>query len=212
MARWRSGPLVSAVIDLYPPSRASVALVPAAGRWPEHEPSDRLSLCAGMAASAFVRIADDAAPGFGGSLRAAATRLVSDDGRSAEDARSLVDWDEPGRPRVTVQLARSSIGPVPRLGRAAWSSGELSLATLALLEAVTMDAQAPDRLGVALTLEGLIGYYRHADPNFQPPQQAVAFALRYASMRLGEAGHAAPPCLEQAAAAHRSITPMAGGA
>jgi hypothetical protein len=68
------------------------------------------------------------------------------------------------------------------------------------------------RLSVALALEGLLGWYREADPHLQPPQQALAYAVRYAAARLREAGRAVPPGLGSAVAAHRKISPMAGGA
>ena len=150
--------------------------------------------------------------GSAAALRGAAIALVDPQGRQDEVLPELCDAVEPGRPRIRLELAQSSIGPVPRLGRPAWSAGELSLATLALLAATCRGADREERLAMALTLEGLIGYYRHSDPSFRPAQQGLAYALRYASIHLEEAGRQVPAGLGRAVASHRSITPMAGGA
>jgi len=215
--RWRRGPLVRATIDLYPPGHASVRLAPAEERWPEHEMSDRLTLGAGIVASALCRVAEPLLPGFREGIKRMAADITQDrSGAEPDEYREerprLVDWDDPGRPRMTLDLARSSIGPVPRLGHRAWSSSELSLASFALLESVSQGTDPDERLSLALTLEGLLGWYHHSDPNFQPPQQAVAYALRYAGIRFAEAGRPVPSTLEHTVAAHRAIRPMAGGA
>lgn len=220
MPRWRREPLVYATIDLYPPSHACVRLEPAAGRWPEHETSDRLTLGASMVASALCRVAEPLLPGFRGGVKRIALSLArSGPGEPGDEPDEhpdawprLVDWDEPGRPRMTLELARSSIGPVPRLGHRPWSSSELSLASFALVECVSQGTDRDERLSLALTLEGVLGWYRDSDPSFQPPQQAVAFALRYAGIRFVEAGQSIPQGLERAAASHRAIRPMSGGA
>jgi hypothetical protein len=64
-------------------------------------------------------------------------------------------------------------------------------------------ADGKERTAVALTLVGILGWDRH-DVGLQPAQQAVAYALRYAAVRLEEAGRPAPQALLQAIGAHRT--------
>lgn len=66
-------------------------------------------------------------------------------------------------------------------------------------------------LSAALSLKGLLGWYRAADPHLQPAQQAVAYALRHAVARLNEEGYPTPVELNTAVDEDREISPMAGG-
>ena len=70
------------------------------------------------------------------------------------------------------------------------------------------EADGDVRLAAALTLEGVLGWYREADPHLRPPQQAVAYSLRYAVSRLEEAARPVPTDLERAVGEHRRINPM----
>jgi hypothetical protein len=155
-------------------------------------------------------------------LWTAATDIVRlpDDGLRWDDpAWALGIWVAPRadardqRPsaRTAVELRRSTVGPVPRLVRDAASPVSLSLAVPALILAVAAEQTAEERTAVALTLEGVLGWDHH-DIGLQPAQQAVAYALRYAAARLEEAGRPAPEALLEAIGAHRTVTPMAGGA
>jgi len=67
----------------------------------------------------------------------------------------------------------------------------------------------PEREGVDRLV---VPRYRVADPNLQPPQQAIAYALRHSAARLSEEGRALPAELSTAIKEHRKIAPMAGGA
>jgi hypothetical protein len=107
---------------------------------------------------------------------------------------------------------RSPLGPVPSLGRAAPSPLALAAGAAAAMAASLGEAEGDVRLAAALTLEGVLGWYRQADPHLQPPQQAVAYSLRDAASRLEEAARSVPPDLERAVGEHRTIKPMAGGA
>ena len=119
---------------------------------------------------------------------------------------------QPGATRIVARLVRSALGPVPTLGRASPPPSAIANAASAALAVSLAPATVDVRLAAALALEGLLGWYQIADPHLQPPQQAVAYALRHAVARLAEEGRAAPDALESAVRRQRKITPMAGGA
>jgi hypothetical protein len=193
-----------------------VRIDPQAGRWPEHAAEDRLSLGAGCAALVLLRTPEALLDGSRAALTRAATRLASPEldpvdagegplgGLAADGGRLEAE--------VTVALARSVAGPVPSLGRPAPPPADLLVGALALLAELALAQGAEERLAAALAIEGLLGWWAAADPTFQPPQQAVAYALRHAGARLEEAGRPIPPGLRAAIAAHAVIRPMAGGA
>jgi inactivated superfamily I helicase len=216
----RRGPLVTTTIALYGGSRAAVSFDPAPERWPEHEGSDRLAIPLGLAALALARADETVARRVRPRLMGVAAALAGDEASSA-DAESrteavaglaLVEPEGPGQPRIVLKLTRSPVGPVPSLGRAAPSPLAVAAAAAAVIAAFLGEADGDLRLASALTLEGVLGWYREADPHFQPPQQAVAYSLRYAASRLEEAARPVPADLTRSVAEHRRITPMAGGA
>jgi hypothetical protein len=127
--------------------------------------------------------------------------------RLAVGAQDLVLGGPPLR--IGVELRRSAVGPVPRLVRDRLPPVPLVVAVPALALATQQPVEKPT--AVALTIEGLLGWYRD-DGGLQPPQQAVAYALHCAPARLEEAGRPAPGALVDAIAAHRRVAPMAGGA
>lgn len=219
MALLKRTPLVTTTIDLYEGSRVAVALLPTPGRWPEREGSDRLVIPLGIAAMALARAEEAILGRLRNRLRSAAAALADPEPRPVADGwyervsgMSLVECEGPGRPRIAAQLVRSRLGPIPTVGRAAPGALALGAAASAAL-AVCMERSEPDsRLGAALVLEGLLGWYREADPHLQPPQQALAYALRHAAARLVEADRIPPADLVRAIEEHRRLEPMAGGA
>jgi hypothetical protein len=214
--------LVRATVDLYGGSRATLRLEPAPSRWPEHEISDRLTAGLGLAALALARAGDSVSARVRSHVMRLAAELAeqrsdADDGVGDWAERvagvAIVDSEEIGRPRVELQVVSSAVGPVPTVGRASPASLTLAAAAGVVL-AASLEGDDEDelRLAAALALEGLLGWYREVDPHLQPPQQALAYAFRYAASRLEEVGRIVPPGLGSAVAAHRRISPMAGGA
>lgn len=201
-------------IDLYGGSHAAVEIEPAPGRWPEHEGADRISLPVALAGLALARAEAAAASRVRARLMALGLAIAAEPGDGwtrAVAGATLVPGEGPGDPRIVVQTVRSAVGPVPTLGRALPSSLALSAASAAAAAACLEGRDHNARLGAALAVEGLLGWYRLADPNLQPPQQALAYALHYAAARLEEAGREVPADLAEAVAAHRQLSPMAGG-
>jgi len=221
MALFRRRPLVRATVDLYGGSRAALRLEPAPSRWPEQEVSDRLTAGLGLAALALARAGDSVSA----RVRSHVMRLAAELSEQRSDADdgpgdwaegvagvAIVESEEIGQPRIELQIVSSAVGPVPTVGRASPASLTLAAAAGVVLAASLEEDEGELRLAAALALEGLLGWYREVDPHLQPPQQALAYAFRYAASRLEEAGRTVPPGLGSAVAAHRRISPMAGGA
>ena len=216
----RRAPLVSTTIDLYEGSRAAVTITPGARRWPEHEGADRLVVPLGLAALALARASDSAIEAVRDRLRHAAGAIAAPIPAGDRPSALLlavsglepVEPDGPGGTRVLTQLVRSTVGPIPTIGRASHGSPTLASAGTATLAVSLAPVGAEVRLAAALAIEGLLGWYAVADPQLQPPQQAIAYALRHAAARLSEQGRAVPAELAIAVHEHRKISPMAGGA
>jgi hypothetical protein len=216
----RRTPLVRTTVDLYEAGRVSVEIIPGQGRWPGKEGSDRLVIPLGLAALALARSQAGTLEIIRGRLRAAASAAVDGDPRARDErdwcrdvtGLELIAAGAPGQTRISAQLVKSALGPVPTIGRATPGTLSLGVAAAAALAVCSYPIDAGGRLATALALEGLLGWYREADPHLQPPQQAVAYSLRHAVARLAEAGRASPPELMMAVAEHRKISPMAGGA
>jgi hypothetical protein len=174
----------------------------------------------GLAALSLARAPAGAIETVRARLRSAACSVAEANPLAYDDAGwcaavaglELVEDDEPGRPRIDAQLVRSPVGPVPTIGRASPGASALGIAATAVLAVCTHPVEAAGRMASALALEGVLGWYREADPHLQPPQQAVAYSLRHATARLEEAGRIAPRELVAAVREHRRINPMAGGA
>ena len=216
----RRAPLVTTTVDLHGGSGVAVAITPADGRWPGHEDSDRLVVPLGLAAIALARAQDDAIGTVREQLRRAAGAIADADLADERPATLLIavsglrdaDPSEAGASRITMRLVRSPVGPVPTTGRRGHPAPLLAGAASAAL-AVALAPSAPEiRLAAALSLEGLLGWYREADPQLQPPQQAIAYALRHAATRFSEGGRGVPPALVAAVQEHHRLSPMAGGA
>ena len=192
----RRTPLVRTTIDLYEGSRVAVALLPAPGRWPEREGSDRFVIPLGIAAMALARAEQAVLDRLRARLRATAAALAdphlsavaADDWHERVSGLRLVESDGPGSPRIVAQLVKSALGPVPTVGRAAPGALALGAAAAAGLAVCLEGASADTRLAAALALEGLLGWYHEAHPHLQPPQQALAYSLRHADSPLIESG------------------------
>lgn len=215
----RRTPLVTTTVDLYGHDRASVAIDPARGRWPEHEGSDRLVVPLGIAALALARAEDPVMGHVRDRLRHAAG-AICDPALAAEDpstfsaavsGRAMEAADGPRSLRIVAKLVRSGLGPIPSIGLSSYGSLSLADAAAVALAVALAPVGMDVRLSAALSLEGLLGWYRLADPHLQPPQQAIAYSLRHAAARLGEEGHPIPAELRIAVEEHRKISPMAGG-
>jgi len=215
----RRTPLVTTTIDLYGHDHASVALEPAPGRWPEHEGTDRLVVPLGIAALALARAEESVMGHVQDRLRHAASAIcdptLAAEGPStlsvAVSGRAIGAPDGPRSLRIASKLVRSLLGPIPSIGLSSYGSLSLADAAAAALAMALAPAGMDVRLSAALSLEGLLGWYRVADPHLQPPQQAVAYALRHAVARLTEEGHPISAELRTAVDEHRKISPMAGG-
>jgi hypothetical protein len=222
LALLRRGPLVRTTVDIYAAGgRVAVDVTAAPGRWPERELQDRLVVPVGLAALSLARSQAGVIETVRARLQSAAGSVAAEADPLAYDAAgwcaavaglALVEGGEPGQPRIGAQLVRSAVGPVPTIGRASPGALALGIAATAALAVYTQPVDAAGRLATALALEGVLGWYREADPHLQPPQQAVAYALRHAAARLEEADRVAPPELLAAVREHRKINPMAGGA
>lgn len=217
----RRAPLVTTVVELHETARsAAVAIAPQEGRWPEHEDADRLVVPLGLAAIALARAPDESIGPVREQLRQAAGAIVDADLAGelpatlqiAVSGLRVADPGAPGATRIVVRLVRSAVGPIPTLGRGAPAAPLLAGASAAALAVALAPAGAAIRLAAGLSLEGLLGWYREADPQLQPPQQAIAYSLRHAAARLAEQGRTIPPALAVAVHEHRKISPMAGGA
>jgi len=217
MALFRRSPLLETRVDIDPVGRVVVAFAPEPGRWPHHEAVDRLVLPAGIAALALSRAGEASFDPVHAALRRFATAIATDPSNGeaemvhAMTGLDLVDVVEAPASRVVVQLVRSRLGPVPTTGRAGHAPALLATAAGVVLGVSGAAAPSDARLAAALTLEGLLGWYRVADPHLQPPQQAVAYALRHADARMAERGRPSPRPLAVAVAEQRKIEPMAGG-
>lgn len=212
-------PLVLTTIDFLPGGRVAVTISPARDRWPGHEASDRLVIPLGIAALALQRAPEATIGAVHGRLRSAATGIARADPPAEAGAFFTAisgfqgaTGSTGGDPSVAVRLLRSSLGPIPSIGRARHGSVLLANAAVAALGTCASGAGPAVRLSSALAIEGLLGWYREADPHLQPPQQAVAYCLRHAVARLDERKREPPEALLTAVHEHRKISPMAGGA
>jgi hypothetical protein len=181
-----------------------VRLDPAPGRWPEHEPADRLGLGIGLAALVAGTSPHARWPAFREALVALARRLATAPsgplpadladlrGLGAPGDLRVVPWEGEGRARVQVRLHESVGGPVPVMGERPKEGGPFAeIAALALLIALSVDREA-DRLPLALGVEGLVTWFRDSDRR-AAPRHALAFALAHADERLKQAGRPGVP-------------------
>jgi hypothetical protein len=201
---FRRSPVAAAEVAIHGPRRAAVMLHPAPGRWPEHEPADRLGLGVGLVALAAGTSADARWLPFRDALAALAHRLAG--AASGPLPGDLVDlrplggtgglavvpWEGPGRARVEVHLLETRGGLVPLLADRPEESGPFAeVAALALLIALAVDREE-DRLPLALGAEGVIAWFRESDRR-AAPRNALAFALAHADERLKQAGRPGLP-------------------
>ncbi len=201
---FRRTPFAAAEVAIHGPGRAAVMLHPAPGRWPDHEPADRLVLGVGLAALAGGTSPDARWPAFRDALAALAGRLATaEPGPLPSDLVDLrplggpsglavVPWEGPGRARVVVEMLDSHAGPVPRFADRPNESGPFAeVAALALLIVLAVDREE-DRLPLALGAEGVIAWFRESDRR-AAPRNALSFALAHANGRLRESGRPGLP-------------------
>lgn len=213
----RRRPLFVLTVVFLPGKGVVVDFAPAESRWPESEDVDRLVVPLALAAVALSRATDEAFEGLRSLLRRVAQTIATRAMEPPDLVRELTGLEL--RPptvatdgtSVVMQLVRSPIGPVPSLGRSSHPASLLGRASVAALGVALARSDAGSRLSAALTIEGLLGWYTQADPQLQPPQQALAYALRHARARLEETNRTGPPALLSAISEHRKINPMAGG-
>ena len=177
-------------------------LHPAAGRWPAHESADRLALGLGLITLAASGTAEQRWVAFRAILAGLATSIAGAVGPLAGDLVGLerlgvpgdlavVAWEGPGRERLEAHLLKTRGGLVPRLAEHPQEAGPFKeIASLALLLALASDAD-PDRLTLALGIEGVLAWYRESD-RLSAPRNVLNFALAHAGDRLAESGRSLP--------------------
>ena len=187
---------------LYGPRSAAVLLHPSAGRWPEHETADRLALGLGLIALAAQGSPDARWEAFRSTLTSLATRIATAEGPLPGDlaplerfgvpgALAVVAWEGPGLARLETHLLATRGGPVPVLAEQPREAGpHKEVASLAILIALAADAD-PDRLTLALGIEGVLAWYRESD-RLSAPRNALGYALAHVRERLTGSGRPVP--------------------
>ena len=198
----RRTPIARAEVALHGPRRAAVLLHAAPGRWPGHEPADRLSLGLGTIALAAHGSPDLRWEAFRSILSTLARRVAAAEGPLPGDLAPLerlgapgdlavVPWEGPGLAAIEVHLLDTRGGLVPFLAERPEEAGpHLEVASLGLLIALAAD-DVPDRLSLALGIEGVLAWYREAD-RMSAPRNALGFALAHVRERLDGSGRAWP--------------------
>ncbi len=190
-------------VALHGPRRAAVLLHPAPERWPAHESADRLALALGLVALAASGSAEPRWEAFRDVLaRVASGIAAAGPGPLPGDLAPLerlgvpgvlavVPWEGPGRACVGADLLETHGGLVPRLADDPGEPGPLKeIAALALLVALAADSD-PDRLTLALGVEGILAWYRESD-RLSAPRNVLAFAIAHAAERLADSGRRRP--------------------
>lgn len=178
-------------------------LHPAEGRWPEHATADRLGLALGLAALAAGGSSPDRWEAFRAALGGLARRLaaaepgplpgdlVSLDALGAPGWLEVIGWEGHGRTSLEVELVSAAGGVAPRLSEKPDEPGPVrEVAALVLLIALAADDD-PERLVLALGIEGVLAWFRESDRR-AAPRNALSFALAHVRTRLHEAGRAVP--------------------
>lgn len=204
MSIFTPAPLVRAEVALYRPRRAAALLHPAGGRWPDHEAADRLAIGIGMAALAAHQLPQPRWEAYRDLLGAVATRVAAAGAESLpgdlvplerlglSGALAVVAWEGDGAGRVEAALLGTRGGLVPKLIDSPREPGPLKeIAALALLVALAADADESGRLALALSVEGLLAWFRESD-RMSAPRNVLIFALAHAGGRLREVGRALP--------------------
>ncbi len=199
----RRTPIARAEIALHGPRRAAVLLHSAPGRWPEHETADRTALGLGLVTLAAHGSAEPRWEAFRAILVQLATRIAASpagplrgdlvplERLGLPGELAVVAWEGPGRARVEAHLLSTRGGLVPRLADHPQEAGPLKeIAALALVVALAADAD-PDRLALALGIEGILAWYRESD-RLSPPRKVLVFAMAHARARLAESGRTIP--------------------
>ena len=190
-------------VALHGPRRAAVLLHPAPGRWPAHQSADRLALGLGLIALAASGTAEQRWDAFRSILAQTATRiaaaeagplsgdLVGLERLGVPGSLAVVAWEGPGREGVEAHLLETRGGLVPLLVEQPEEAGPLKeIASLALLVALAADAD-PDRLTLALGIEGVLAWYRESD-RLSAPRNVMNFAIAHAADRLAASGRSLP--------------------
>jgi hypothetical protein len=175
-------------------------------------PADRLDLVLGLIAQGIHGTDEREVRGLADRIRELATAIAqSPDGHvppgtihviargGAPVDMLLVPWSgQRGARRITMDLVRSAVGPVP-VARKPPAASSLVLAGLMASEWEAQQGGAEHRLALALALEGLINWYREAH-RLTPVRDAVEAARTHAADRMRAAGHDLPPLLAGAPA------------
>lgn len=202
---FRRTPYLRAEIAFYGPLRTAVRLHPAPGRWPAEEADDRLAIATGLAGIAAHKSPDTRWPAFRTALVELAKGinhappgplpgdLLSLDELGAAGDLVIVDWQGAGRARVEVELVKARAAVVPALSAAPDEAGPFrEVAALALILSEAEEADAHERLRLALAVEGLIFWFRDSDRR-APPRNALVFALNHVDVRLKERAEGVHP-------------------
>ncbi len=199
-------------VEVPTPGAAAVAVSFPGGGTGRPRPADRLDLVLGLLAWGVHGTDERNVRDLADRIRALATAIAaSPDGEVPAGTVSvvtragtpvemrLVPWSGArGARRITVELVRSAVGPVP-VTRRSPSATSLVLAGLmaAWWESTQVDAE--HRLALALALEGLINWYREAH-RLTPARDAVEAARTHAADRIRAGGLDLPDSLAGAPA------------
>ena len=177
-------------------------LHPAPGRWPGREPADRLGLGLGMIALAAHGSPEARWEAFRALLADLARRVAAAEGPLPGDlaplerlgvpgALAVQPWEGPGLARLEAHLLDTRAGLVPLLAHQPDEAGpHKEIASLALLIALAADA-VPDRLTLALGIEGVLAWYRESD-RLSAPRNALGYAMAHVRERLAGSGRPLP--------------------
>ena len=179
MALLRRTPLFRTTIDFGPDGQVAVSFEPAAGRWPAQEACDRLMVPAAIAALALARASEVTFERVHEHLRrvsqAVATVATDDPWERCRAVAGLQLAPAVGspNPRVSVQMVKSALGPVPTIGRTRHSSTILAGASAAALAVSSSETTGEARLACALTFEGLLGWYLRRGERVHQPHRPL---------------------------------------
>lgn len=208
----RRRPVVLAEIDLYGGSAVAVRLEPCAGRWPDSETLDRLSLPVCFVAATLRSASRTLVPRVRHQMMRLATALVepppaADAGESWAErvaGRRFVARTGPGQPRVTARLLEARDGLVAQV-KGSPTALALTSATAALAAAALVTTGVDVHLSAALAIEGVLVWFGEREARRSSPQRATLEGYRYALRRFEDAERPAPQALRLAIAGHREV-------
>lgn len=205
MGLFRNRPLIGVEVALHPPHRAAVRLVVPDGHSPESRDHDRLVLACGMVAcavreappsrergvrSCLIELAQGVAAPGDGPLPLALVYLGP---LGIAEFLQVIPWDGPGRGIVAAEVLAARDGRfTPRVPTTpAFAGPTVEVAALAVVAHLAAEGGRPDRLALALAIEGVLDWYGQADGRSEA-RDATTWALAHVAERLAEAGLPAP--------------------